>query len=346
MGPYCFVLYTCSSFALFDYKVCKEILQLTVDHKIDNFLCSVGRKDENYKEFSWFKSYIFLLSALTMRGWDTQPTKNSGKVVFLSLLVFGLLTYYHWEAMLISYLSTRFTVLPFNNIPELITNTNFKISIFPGSAYIQTFNQSNDPYWKEAWKYRIEPNLIEEFNDFTTDDFVRYIIDNDDVSYYDNYFSLRTFDEYARCEIKAIKAKYDVKPLAMGFQKGSPFLDLFNYYLKEMRETGALDQIMKKYDSGPQVCEDYSGKPLGFGSVSAAFAIMIVAMIFVLTVFLLELMASFFNFKGFDLNSDPPKNEVHFLRRIISKQAKELKQMKAKMKLVNNVSWSRKPSKF
>ena len=284
-----------------------------------------------------------------MRGWDTQPTKNSGKLVFLSLLVFGLLTYYYWEAMLISYLSTRFVVLPFNNIPELITRTNFKISLFPGSSLMDSFSQSEDHYWKEAWKYRIKPNLIEEFNDFTTDDFVRYIIDHDDVSYYDNYFSIRTFDEYARCEIKAIKAKYDVKPLAFGFQKGSPFLDLFNYYLKEMRETGALDQIMKKYDSGPQVCEDYSGKPLGPGSVSAAFAFMIFAMIFAMAVFILESLASFFNFKGFDYsNSDeqPPKSEVHFLRRIISKQAKEINKMKAKMKLMNNASWSRKPSKF
>ena len=284
-----------------------------------------------------------------MRGWDTQPTKNSGKLVFLSLLVFGLLTYYYWEAMLISYLSTRFVVLPFNNIPELISRTNSKISLFPGSSLMDSFSQSEDHYWKEAWKYRIKPNLIEEFNDFTTDDFVRYIIDHDDVSYYDNYFSIRTFDEYARCEIKAIKAKYDVKPLAFGFQKGSPFLDLFNYYLKEMRETGALDQIMKKYDSGPQVCEDYSGKPLGPGSVSAAFAFMIFAMIFAMAIFIFEFVASFFNFKGFDYsNSDeqPPKSEVHFLRRIISKQTKEINKMKAKMKLMNNASWSRKPSKF
>ena len=46
--------------------------------------------------------------------------------------------------------------------------------------------------------------------------------------------------------------------------------------------------LMKKYESGPQVCEDYSGKPLGVGSVSAAFAIIILAMLLVLVIFGLE----------------------------------------------------------
>ena len=346
MGLHCFVLYTCPSSTLFDHKVVFNP-DFSCSIPIRILYCSVGKKDENAKEFSFFKSYIFLLSALTMRGWSTEPSKNSGKLVFLCLLVFGLLTYYYWEAMLISYLSTRFIVLPFNTIPELITNTNFKISVFSGSSMMDSFIQSNDFYWKEAWKYRIKPNIKPQFEDFTTDDFVRYIIDNDDVAYYDNYFSIRSFDEYAKCEIKAIKARYDVKPLAFGFQKDSPLLGLFNYYLKEMREAGALDQIMKKYESGPQVCEDYSGKPLGPGSVSAAFAVIIFALLLVLALFVLEFVASIFKFKGFETTSDPPKDEVHFLRKLIAQQSKELQQMKQKMKFMKNLSWAKqKPSKF
>jgi hypothetical protein len=40
------------------------------------------------------------------------------------------------------------------------------------------------------------------------------------------------------CEVIAIPAKYDFKPYAYGFQKDSPYLGLFNHYLKEMREKG------------------------------------------------------------------------------------------------------------
>ena len=75
------------------------------------------------------------------------------------------------------------------------------------------------------------------------------------------------------CKIIAIPAKYNFKPYAYGFQKNSPFLPLFNYYLEEMREGGSLDKILEEYKSQPQICPDDSGKPLGFGSVFTAFGI-------------------------------------------------------------------------
>lgn len=40
-----------------------------------------------------------------------------------------------------------------------------------------------------------------------------------------------------------------------------------------MRETGSLKKILEKYEPPPQVCPDYSGKPLGFGSVFTAFGV-------------------------------------------------------------------------
>ena len=50
---------------------------------------------------------------------------------------------------------------------------------------------------------------------------------------------------------------------------------LFNFYLKEMREKGALKQIFNKYDRGGQVCPDMSGQPLGFESCFTAFVALI-----------------------------------------------------------------------
>jgi len=61
------------------------------------------------------------------------------------------------------------------------------------------------------------------------------------------------YEEFANCEIVAIPAKYDFKPYGWGFQKDSPFLEIFNYYLDEMREKGATDQIFTKYDPPNQV---------------------------------------------------------------------------------------------
>ena len=69
--------------------------------------------------------------------------------------------------------------------------------------------------------------------------------------------------DFVKCEIIRIPAKYDPQRFAYGFQKDSPFLDLFNFYLKKLREQGSYSQILKKYQSQPQVCPDNSGKSLG-----------------------------------------------------------------------------------
>jgi hypothetical protein len=69
--------------------------------------------------------------------------------------------------------------------------------------------------------------------------------------------SFSSFPEYEDCKIVVIPAKYDTKPYAYGFQKDSPYLGVFNYYIKEMREKGTLKQIQKKYDPPDQVLERY-----------------------------------------------------------------------------------------
>ena len=61
--------------------------------------------------------------------------------------------------MLISYLATRVIVLPFNGIPELVDNSNFKIALNPGTSYEDAFKFATDPSWKVAWKERIQPFL-------------------------------------------------------------------------------------------------------------------------------------------------------------------------------------------
>ena len=91
--------------------------------------------------------------------------------------------------------------------------------------------------------------------------------------FFSHYF--RAFPEYAACEVIAIPAKYDFKPYAYGFQKDSPYLPIFNHYLKDMREKGSLNQILKKYEAAPQVCPDSSGLPLGFDSCFTAFLLLI-----------------------------------------------------------------------
>jgi hypothetical protein len=101
----------------------------------------------------------------------------------------------------------------------------------------------------------------------------------------------------------ATPENYDFKPYAYGFQKDSPFLPLFDYYLNEMKEKGSLKQIQVKYEPPPQICPDYSGKSLGFGSVFAAFGVLFLGVGIAMILFVIEKLTQAFGMKWSIFNS-------------------------------------------
>ena len=124
-----------------------------------------------------------------MRGWDILPERIGGRIALFALLIWGTLIYWHWEAMLITYLSTRQIVLPFNNIPELVSASPFRIFLIPGSSYEDAFKTSRDPSWMAAWEDRVKPYLAEN-GGISSGDFVDMLTADPVTAYYDNYFSV------------------------------------------------------------------------------------------------------------------------------------------------------------
>ena len=58
----------------------------------------------------------------------------------------GLLYYFHWEAMLISYLAKIVTPVPFSNMLELY-NSDYQLTTLGGSALVDVFR-----YGDELWQ--------------------------------------------------------------------------------------------------------------------------------------------------------------------------------------------------
>ena len=74
-------------------------------------------------------------------------------------MIFSVVLYYNWEAMLVSYLAARFVSLPFTSIETLLSDTNYKIFIEPGTYAQTSFENAINPTWQAAWTERIKPNL-------------------------------------------------------------------------------------------------------------------------------------------------------------------------------------------
>ena len=122
-----------------------------------------------------------------MRGWNTLPSKLPARISLFSLIFFGTMIFWHWEAMLISYLATRVISLPFNDISDLVANTQFRIILMPGSSYEDDFKTSTDPTWQTAWTDRVQPHL-EEHDGFLTQDLEDLLTVDGDSAWYTNYF--------------------------------------------------------------------------------------------------------------------------------------------------------------
>ena len=116
---------------------------------------------------------------------------EQGKILFNLYVVenritsAGVVIYYHWEAMLISYLSTRFVLLPFTNIKELVENSDYRIGLNRGTTQEAYFMTSNDPFVQKAYSERIEPYL-EEF-ELHTNNMNNLLLTDESLAVFNSY---------------------------------------------------------------------------------------------------------------------------------------------------------------
>ena len=106
-------------------------------------------------------------------------------------MVTGLLVYYHWEAMLVVYLASRKTVLPFTNVENMYSKTPFRLAMIPDTSYVDGFKYSLDPRWQRIYNERIEPHL-QEYIDYPghLSDMVNFIRDDYQTALYDGFVSI------------------------------------------------------------------------------------------------------------------------------------------------------------
>jgi hypothetical protein len=79
---------------------------------------------------------------------------------------------------------------------------------------------------------------------------------------YANALSVKSYEEYLKCDIIAVPQKYF--PFQMGYtiQKNSSFFDVFSFYINQMKESGVVDRLKMLHEEKPQVCPNLEGKPL------------------------------------------------------------------------------------
>jgi hypothetical protein len=85
-------------------------------------------------------------------------------------------------------------------------------------------------------------------------------------------------EEYKSCDIIDTKSQYFQVQYAWPFQKYSPYLDIFNFYIKGYKEKGIFGALSNRYQSSSPVCPDPSGMPIEFPNCFTAFLALMAGM--------------------------------------------------------------------
>ena len=110
----------------------------------------------------------------------------------ISMLIAAALIFYHWEAMLVSYLSSRKTIMPFSTITDMYLNTDFRLALIPATSYEDDFKYSTDPIWNKIYEERLEPYL-QEYSNYPDhlSDMIHFIRDDFSTALYESFAPIR-----------------------------------------------------------------------------------------------------------------------------------------------------------
>jgi hypothetical protein len=79
------------------------------------------------KKFRLRDCYCFAYKTVLLQGWNTTPSSFQNRIAFISVMIAGMVFYWHWEAMVISFLAVRKIILPYESFEQLLSSSNDKV---------------------------------------------------------------------------------------------------------------------------------------------------------------------------------------------------------------------------
>ena len=77
---------------------------------------------------------------------------------------------------------------------------------------------------------------------------------NEKVAHLSPYDWMASSPQFRNCRIVATPGIYGTRPTGIAYQKDSPYVDTFDYYIERMRASGIIERIKEKYKQPPQIC--------------------------------------------------------------------------------------------
>ena len=227
-----------------------------------------GMPTYKYLNLSMYRNCLkFFIEAVFGQEEDCSRHQNNSVRCFIAavLLTFMFLRF-TYMGHLTSFLTVPKQRLPANNLKELAEHDTHKVGVLKSSSHEILFRTANSGYFKEIWnKIQSDPrNLVVGIEDgivkakrenfiYVTEDFVAKL-----------FISLD-------CDLVQGKETFLPRYLGPITPKNWPFTQIFNDNIIRLRESGILDQLLKKYFVSGLCFKAKSAIQLGLGSFKGVF---------------------------------------------------------------------------
>ena len=71
--------------------------------------------------------YCLVYNAVLMQGLSNTFQSCQNRIAFMFVMIAGMFLYWHWEAMLISYLAVTKTAIPYKSFGQLLSSSSDKV---------------------------------------------------------------------------------------------------------------------------------------------------------------------------------------------------------------------------
>ena len=90
---------------------------------------SFSGKDEKGKPPTLLEWYAITFLALLRKGYNMKNSNRRTKITYISILLFGMVLFRLWKAMLISFFSVPSRTFPFHSLEEFLSKTDKKVNV-------------------------------------------------------------------------------------------------------------------------------------------------------------------------------------------------------------------------
>ena len=216
-----------------------------------------------------------------------HSSKQSMKMLYFTVCMFGTLNYMAWGAGLTSTLTVHSFELPINSLESLLDHTGFQPVILRGSAAEAYFSEAAGPVAKVLWERSIKNNK-NAFVRSTEGEEKAVLEDRSNVVFADT-LSVNLWRHFP-CKIATTSTRYYGHSTAYPFRKNSTYINAFNSALNRMMETGSLNRIHRNSQKFKPLtnCKEEQELAIGYQNIFSAFVLSTIGFVIAILIWVLE----------------------------------------------------------